>query len=47
MSKDKSHLGKGLDSLLGDRAKKQPQGQAEIAIEDLVPGQFQPRKKNV
>lgn len=45
MSKDKSHLGKGLDSLLGDRVKKQPQGQAEIAIEDLVPGQFQPRKK--
>jgi ParB family transcriptional regulator, chromosome partitioning protein len=45
MSKDKSHLGKGLDSLLGDRVKKQPQGQTEIAIEDLVPGQFQPRKK--
>ena len=45
MSKDKSHLGKGLDSLLGDRVKKQPQGQTEIAIEDLVTGQFQPRKK--
>ena len=27
------------------RVKKQPQGQTEIAIEDLVPGQFQPRKK--
>lgn len=45
MSNDKSHLGKGLDSLLGDRVKKQTQGLAEIAIEDLVPGQFQPRKK--
>jgi len=45
MSKDKSSLGTGLDSLLGDRPKTDPQGIKEIAIEDLSPGQYQPRKK--
>jgi ParB family chromosome partitioning protein len=45
MSKDKSSLGTGLDSLLGDRPKTDPQGVNEIAIEDLSPSQYQPRKK--
>tara|TARA_B100000945_G_C20399981_1_gene606802 strand:+ start:632 stop:1480 length:849 start_codon:yes stop_codon:yes gene_type:complete len=45
MSKDKPSLGTGLDSLLGDRPKPKPQGVNDIAIEDLSPGQYQPRKK--
>ena len=45
MSKDKSSLGTGLDSLLGDRTKADSPGVSDIAIEDLSPGQFQPRKK--
>ena len=45
MNKDKSSLGTGLDSLLGDRPKTDPQGIKEIGIEDLSPGQYQPRKK--
>ena len=45
MSKDKPSLGTGLDSLLGERSKTSPQGVGEIAIEDLSPGQYQPRKK--
>lgn len=45
MSKDKSSLGTGLDSLLGDRTKTDSRGVNDIALEDLSPGQFQPRKK--
>ena len=45
MSKDKPSLGTGLDSLLGDRAKTDSPGVSDIAVEDLSPGQFQPRKK--
>ena len=45
MSKDKPSLGTGLDSLLGERPKTSTQGVSEIAIEDLSPGQYQPRKK--
>ena len=45
MSKDRPSLGTGLDSLLGDRPKPKPQGVNDIAIEDLSPGQYQPRKK--
>ena len=45
MNKDKSSLGTGLDSLLGERPKTDPQGVNEIAIEDLSSGQYQPRKK--
>ena len=45
MSKDKPSLGTGLDSLLGERPKTGTQGVSEIAIEDLSPGQYQPRKK--
>ena len=45
MSKDKSSLGTGLDSLLGDRTKTDSPSVSDIAIEDLSPGQFQPRKK--
>ena len=44
MSKDKSSLGTGLDSLLGDRPK--PEGVAvQISVDDLAPGQYQPRTK--
>ena len=45
MSKDKPSLGTGLDSLLGERPKADSQGVSKIAIEDLSPGQYQPRKK--
>ena len=45
MSKDKSSLGTGLDSLLGDRTKTDSPSVSDIATEDLSPGQFQPRKK--
>ena len=45
MTKDKAPLGKGLDSLLGDRPKQQNVGLTEIPTEDLTPGQYQPRKK--
>tara|TARA_Y100001970_G_scaffold37528_1_gene46392 strand:- start:55 stop:903 length:849 start_codon:yes stop_codon:yes gene_type:complete len=45
MSKDKPSLGTGLDSLLGERPEAGTPGVGEIAIEDLSPGQYQPRKK--
>ena len=45
MTKDKTPLGKGLGSLLGDRPKQQNAGLTEIPTEDLPPGQYQPRKK--
>jgi ParB family chromosome partitioning protein len=46
MSKDDSSpLGKGLGSLLGERTKPQNSGQNELPIEELTPGQYQPRKK--
>ena len=45
MNKDKSSLGTGLDSLLGSRPKPESQGVQEIEIEELSPGQYQPRKK--
>ena len=45
MSKDKSSLGTGLDSLLGDRPKTEGLSVAQIALDDLTPGQYQPRSK--
>ena len=45
MNKEKPSLGRGLDSLLGDKPKSTEGGMTEIAIEDLVPGQYQPRQK--
>ena len=45
MSKDKSNLGTGLDSLLGDRPKAEGLSVAQIALDDLTPGQYQPRSK--
>ncbi len=45
MTKDKTPLGKGLGSLLGDRPKQQNAGLTEIPTEDLTPGQYQPEKK--
>ena len=45
MSKEKKSLGRGLDSLLGERKTKVSQGINEVPLEDLVPGQYQPRQK--
>ena len=45
MNKDKSSLGTGLDSLLGDRPKPEGVSVTQIPLDDLTPGQFQPRTK--
>ena len=45
MNKDKSNLGTGLDSLLGDRPKPQGVSVTQIPLDDLTPGQYQPRTK--
>lgn len=45
MSKDKSSLGTGLDSLLGDRPKPEGVAISQISVNDLAPGQYQPRTK--
>ena len=45
MNKDKSSLGTGLDSLLGDRPKQEGVAVTQISIDDLAPGQYQPRTK--
>ena len=46
MSKEKSSLGRGLDSLLGER-KEVPKNNTpnEISLDQLTPGEFQPRTK--
>ena len=45
MNEEKKSLGRGLDSLLGERLERQPQGILQVPLEDLVPGQYQPRNK--
>ena len=45
MNKDKSSLGTGLDSLLGDRPKPEGVAVSQIPVNDLAPGQYQPRTK--
>ena len=45
MNKDKSSLGTGLDSLLGDRPKSDGASVTQIPLDDLSPGQYQPRTK--
>ena len=45
MNKDKSSLGTGLDSLLGDRPKPEGVSVTQIPLDDLTPGQYQPRTK--
>ena len=45
MNKDKSSLGTGLDSLLGDRPKSEGVSVTQIPLGDLAPGQYQPRTK--
>ena len=45
MNKDKSSLGTGLDSLLGDRPKSEGASVTQIPLDDLAPGQYQPRTK--
>ena len=45
MSKDKSSLGTGLDSLLGDRPKPEGVAVTHVSVDDLAPGQYQPRTK--
>ena len=46
MNKEKTSLGRGLDSLLGER-KATPKNQSinELLTEQLTPGEFQPRSK--
>ena len=46
MSKEKSSLGRGLDSLLGE-IKEAPKNNTpnEISLDQLTPGEFQPRTK--
>ena len=46
MSKEKSSLGRGLDSLLGER-REAPKNNTpnEIPLDQLTPGEFQPRTK--
>ena len=45
MNEGKKSLGRGLDSLLGERPERQTQGILQVPLEDLVPGQYQPRNK--
>ena len=46
MSEEKKSLGMGLDSLLGDsRDRPSRGGVLELPLEELVPGQYQPRHK--
>mgnify|MGYP003309491141 CR=1 FL=1 len=45
MNKEKKSLGRGLDSLLGERKTQTSQGDSEIHLEDLKPGEYQPRRK--
>ena len=45
MNEGKKSLGRGLDSLLGERPERQPQGILQVPLEDFVPGQYQPRNK--
>ena len=45
MKDKKSSLGKGLDSLLGERKVDSKQGTTEVPLSNLEPGQYQPRKK--
>ena len=45
MNKEKKSLGRGLDSLLGERKTQTSQAVSEIPLEDLTPGEYQPRRK--
>ena len=45
MNKDKSSLGTGLESLLGNRPKTEGQTVTQISVDELTPGQYQPRTK--
>ena len=44
-NKDKSSLGTGLDSLLGNRPKPDGLAVTQISTDQLTPGQYQPRTK--
>ena len=45
MNKDKSSLGTGLDSLLGNRPKPDGLAVTQISTDQLTPGQYQPSTK--
>ena len=45
MSNDKSSLGTGLDSLLGSRSDSEVSQVSQISVDELTPGQYQPRTK--
>jgi ParB family chromosome partitioning protein len=45
VNNEKKSLGRGLDSLLGEGAVKKQSTVTEIPVEELAPGQYQPRKR--
>ena len=45
MSNDKSSLGTGLESLLGSRPDGEGSQVSQISVDELTPGQYQPRTK--
>ena len=45
MSDKKSSLGKGLDSLLGERKADSKKDTTEVPLSNMSPGQYQPRRK--
>ena len=45
MSNDKSSLGTFLDSLLGSRSDSEGSQVSQISVDELTPGQYQPRTK--
>jgi len=45
VNKEKKSLGRGLDSLLGEGTVKKQSTVTEIPVEELAPGQYQPRKR--
>ena len=45
MNNEKKSLGRGLDSLLGEAVVKKQSTVTEIPVEELAPGQYQPRKR--
>ena len=46
MNKDKSSLGTGLDSLLGDRPKSDGVSVTQIPLDDLAPWAVSTQNKN-
>ena len=45
MSTDTTSVGTGLDSLLGSRSDSEGSQVSQISVDELTPGQYQPRTK--